>query len=194
MNQTQARQRLERVVADTMTAAIVRDEWDLPPDLVLWFAHEDGMEHISMPAFQMIVQMVEGQIAEVPRVAAILVRKAAEDGVVLFERVRGQAFLAGIMYLHEGYGFMDQALENNLAEINAYLERGGKIADHPLGVETRNITVVGPGSYAYAAVHVRGEAEPVLLGTGERAVADGHVIDGMRDLRNAINEQLRTGG
>lgn len=193
MNQTQARDRLERVVKDTMDAAIAADQWDLPPDLVLWFAHEGDLEHLSMPAFQMIVQMVDGQIAEVPRIAATLVRKAREDGVPLFERVRGEAFLAGIMYLHEGYGFMGEALENNRAEIDAYLDRGGKIADHPLGVETRNITVVGPGSYAYAAVHVRGEAEPVLLGSGDTAAAGGHVIDGMRDLRNAINEQLAGG-
>jgi hypothetical protein len=180
-------------VLETMSHAAAADEWDVEPVMLLWFADAAGeLGYTDMPGFAYMLEQLRGNLREVPGVAAQFVRKAAADGVAILDPDSTQGLtLVAVMLCHEGWGFMRPKDEAQAAEM-AEWARTKSIADHPLGNETRNITAVGPDGFYLSAVHLRGEAEPVLMSSmdGSRAQATGYVMDGLRDLHAAITETM----
>lgn len=183
---------LRQATLEIMGEATKADAWDVPPVLVMLLrARSDGeIMWAELPGFDLILARLEGQLREVPTVAAEVVRRAAADGYPVVP-ADAEVDLVGIMLCHEGWGFMRPADDAQAAEM-AEWARTKSIADHPLGVETRNITVVGADGFYLSAVQVRGEAEPVLMASddGSGAHATGYVMDGLRDLHAAITETM----
>lgn len=85
----------------------------------------------------------------------------------------------GLCVRSEGYGIsMDKGDPN---EIQAFLDRGGRIADHPLGVEVLSVLGIDADG-VYAAGYRRGDPEATVMPDQ----VEGRLIDGVRRLYEGL--------
>lgn len=164
------RDEILRMLHERLAADVRADEWDEPPSLSLILMGSSGTVIIEpMPITQEIWNL--GPVHRVLDIVAEVTRSAAESGWQWLEE--GQSFL-GIFLFSEGWAVSSTIEADDLPRIQEYMAAGGRLADHPAGVECKMISALLTDGSSLHLTHFR-NGETIGPKDGEET---GHEVAG----------------
>lgn len=167
---------------DYLDADVKADKWDEPPILSLILkGPSDMLMFEPMPVGPV---WDRGPVHHVLHVVANVTRRTVERGwqyTAVTERIIGVALFS------EGWAVSASVKEGEYADIQKYMEAGGRLADHPAGIEVKTVNAVLTDGSMLMLTHFRnGETiSPSEEEDGTHEVA-GRIPDGLQEVLAAF--------
>lgn len=162
-------------------------EWDEEPSLVLVTRVADGTSNFQpLPVPEAI-----WSAAPVPNVlwaTAHTSQLFADRGYTWLDP---DVSLLGVALFSEGWGVSTSVKSDELHQIQDYMKAGGRLADHPLGVECKMVTSVLVDGTVLMLTHFR-NGETLDSNDSKDGVGsvEGRVPDGLKALLAALQGEL----
>ena len=176
------RDEILRVLREYLSADVSVDEWDEPPSLSLILRGPDeAVIFEPMPVGEDIWNM--GPVHRVLEVVATVTRETTGRG---WQWLSEDESLLGVALFSEGWGVSTTVQAGELSKIEKYMAAGGRLADHPAGVECKMISAaLTDGSSLHLTYFRDGEfVDTNDKGGGEVA---GRVPDGLNAILAAFS-------
>jgi hypothetical protein len=142
------------MLKEFLTLDVQGDEWDETPWLALVVRDNDGKVVLE----RMPVEEQMWSIAPVYRVVQAIAdttRSFTEKGWMWSEDA---GRLLGVVLFSEGWGISVSATGDEMKSVQNYMESGGMLANHPLGIECKMVTaVLATGEWAMTTYFRNGE-------------------------------------
>ena len=165
-----------RMLREYLSADVSLDEWDEPPVLSMILKGLDGA-----PIFEpMPIGDIWGTapVHHVLEVVATVTRETTGRG---WQWLSEGESLLGVALFSEGWGVSTTVQAGELSRIEKYMAAGGRLADHPAGVECKMVSaVLTDGSSLHLTYFRDGE----FVDTNDKG--DGEVAGRVPDGLNAI--------
>lgn len=133
---TQMRDEIETVLTEYLAVDVKADTWDEAPGLSLIIRAADGAPRFElMPVGEEIWS--RGHVHEVLRAVSHATRTFTAGG---WNWLQPGEELLGVALFSEGWGVSSKSTGQEWEEVQTYMENGGRLADHPAGVECKMVS------------------------------------------------------
>jgi hypothetical protein len=168
------------VLREYLAVDVHADEWDEPPSLSIIIRGTDGVPNFE----RMPVSLDAWEAAPVHKVlwaTTQVTRMATERGWQWTDP--GEEIL-GVALFSEGWGVSQKTPGPEVDALAAYMDAGGRLADHPLGVECKMVNaVLMPDGEIVMLTHFRSGEQ---VDPNDGGDLSGRIPDALRDLLRAF--------
>lgn len=175
------RDEILRSLKEQLDANVRNDEWDEPPLLCMIVRGTGGMLMFEpMPVGSI---WDKGPVHQILHVIAHITRSTSNSG---WKWLQEDEALLGVALFSEGWAVSSDVKEGDYATIQAYMEAGGRLADHPSGVEVKTVNAVLTDKSMLMLTHFRG-GETIAPNEGDVShQVSGRIPDGLSEILDAF--------
>jgi hypothetical protein len=162
-----------------LAADVSGDVWDEEPTLAIVLRRPDGgFTFETVPVGDV---WGKAPVHEVLHAVAVITGRFTADR---WEWLRTGEALLGVVLFSEGWGVSTKVDAGEMEAIQAYMAAGGRLADHPSGVECKMVNAVLSDGSVLMLTHFRGgeTVDP----NGDGGNVEGRVPDALREVLAAF--------